>query len=212
MKRLLVCLVLCFVLPLPALAQPLVSAEWLGQHLSDPEIRVLDVGRSAGEFLSAHIPGSVFTDYKKDGWRIERNGVPEMMNTVPALEALLGRLGVSPEAHVVLVAPGASAYDMASATRLYWTLKMLGHVRLSILDGGLIGYAQKKFALESGPPRQSIATYSSRSTSELDASLQEVAAGKDMFIDARSSDEYLGINKSDKVQRYGTLPGAINLP
>lgn len=213
MRKLLVLAALFVSVSMPAKAQPLVSAQWLAQHLTDSEIRVIDVGRSAGEFLAAHIPGSVFTDYKKDGWRVERDGIPEMMNTVPALETLLGRLGVSHETHVILVAPGLSAYDMASATRLYWTLKMLGHSKLSILDGGLMGYAQKKLPLEAGPPKPfPAAAYSARPASGIEALLADVTQSKLALIDARTSDEYLGINKSDKVQRYGTLPGAINLP
>ncbi|MBF0168998.1 MAG: sulfurtransferase [Alphaproteobacteria bacterium] len=212
MRRLFALVAFFLALSLSAAAQPLVSAEWLSQHLTDSDIRIVDVGRSAGEFLSAHIPGSAFTDYKKDGWRVERNGVPEMMNTVPALEILLGRLGVSHETHVILVAMGASAYDMASATRLYWTLMMLGHAKVSILDGGLIGYAQKKFALEAGPPKQSSAAFMARPASNFEATLQDVVAGKEMRVDARPNDEYLGINKSEKVQRYGTLAEALNLP
>ncbi|MBF0354865.1 MAG: sulfurtransferase [Alphaproteobacteria bacterium] len=213
MRRLLALVALCLAVSLPAMAQPLVSAEWLSRHLTDSDIRVIDVGRSAGEFLSAHIPGSAFTDYKKDGWRVERNGVPDVMNTVPALESLLGRLGVSHETHVILVAQGTSAYDMASATRLYWTLKMLGHEGVSILDGGLSGYAQKKLPLEAGPPKRIEAVaFAARPSTGLSALLDEVATGSTLLVDSRPSDEYLGINKSDKVQRYGTLPGAINLP
>ncbi len=210
MRRLLILAAIFFAIPVTAKAQPLVSAQWLAQHLTDSEIRVVDVGRGAGEFLAAHIPGSAFTDYKKDGWRVERDGVPEVMNTVPAL---LTRLGVSHETHVILVAPGLSAYDMASATRLYWTLKVLGHAKMSVLDGGLMGYAQAKLPMEAGPPKPSSpAVYLARPASGLDASLDEVSQSKLPMIDARTSDEYLGINKSDKVRRYGTLPGAINLP
>jgi thiosulfate/3-mercaptopyruvate sulfurtransferase len=196
-----------------ASAQPLVTSDWLAEHSSEPDIRLIDVGRSAGEFLTAHIPGSVFTDYKKDGWRVDRNGVPDVMNTIPALEALLGRLGIQAQSHVVLIAPGLSAYDMASATRLYWTLKMLGHERVSVLDGGLAGFAQKKLALEAGPSKRVVSVvYSARPATGLEATLPDVQSGGIPLIDARTSDEYLGINKSDKVSRAGTLPGAVNVP
>lgn len=211
--RFFVIVVLSFLFARPIGAQPLVSADWVAAQAMNENVRIIDVGRAPGEFLTAHIPGSVFTDYKKDGWRVDRNGVPDVMNTVPALEALLGRLGIQAQSHVVLIAPGLSAYDMASATRLYWTLKMLGHERVSVLDGGLVGYAQKKLSLKAGPPRRAAPTvYSARPATGLEATLPDVQSGGVPLIDARTSDEYLGINKSDKVTRAGTLPGAINMP
>ncbi|CAA6603653.1 3-mercaptopyruvate sulfurtransferase [Rhodospirillaceae bacterium LM-1] len=206
-------LVALLLLSLPLKAQPLVTADWLASQAKNEEVRIVDVGRTSAEYLTAHIPGSAFTDYKKDGWRIERGAVPDVMNTVPALETLLGRLGVSAEKHVVFAAPGQSAYDMAAATRLYWTLKMLGHEKVSVLDGGLAGYAQMKLPLESGPARPAKqAVYTARSVFGLDAMLPEVSESKLPLVDARPSDEFLGINKSDKVLRPGTLAGAVNLP
>lgn len=211
--RLLAFLLLLHFLPNPLMAQPLVTADWVAAQMNNEAVRIVDVGRLPGEFLTAHIPGAAFTDYKKDGWRVERNGVPDVMNTVPALEALLGRLGISPGTHVVLVAPGLSAYDMASATRLYWTLKVLGHEKVSVLDGGLASFVQMKLPLEAGPAKPRKAEiYAARPNSGLEAFLPEVAETTLPLIDARPSDEYLGINKSDKVLRPGTLPNALNLP
>lgn len=211
--RLLAVLFLLLSFPYPLMAQPLVTADWVATQKNNETVRIVDVGRSPGEFLAVHIPGSVFTDYKKDGWRVERNGVPDVMNTLPALEALLGRLGISPGNHVVLVAPGLSAYDMASATRLYWTLKVLGHEKVSMLDGGLVSFVQQKLPVEAGPAKPRKAEiYSARLATGLEAFLPEVAEASLPLVDARPSDEYLGINKSDKVLRPGTLPGAVNLP
>lgn len=204
---------LTLLLALPLRAQPLVTADWVAAQATNEAVRIVDVGRTPGEFLTAHIPAAAFTDYKKDGWRVERNGVPEVMNAIPALESLLGRLGVAPDKHVVLAAPGQSAYDMAAATRLYWTLKMLGHDRVSVLDGGLAAYVQRKLPLESGPARAVKAqAYSARPAAGLDALLAEVSETRLPLIDSRPSDEFLGINKSDKVQRAGTMPGAMNVP
>jgi thiosulfate/3-mercaptopyruvate sulfurtransferase len=42
----------------------------------------------------------------------------------------------------VVIAPlGAHAKSMAGAARVYWAFKVLGHDRVSILDGGTSGYA-----------------------------------------------------------------------
>ncbi|HZY20787.1 MAG TPA: rhodanese-like domain-containing protein, partial [Beijerinckiaceae bacterium] len=59
---------------MPDTHQPLVSPEWLAQHLHDPDLAILDVRLVAGAdwraaFEAGHIPGATFTDYAKDGWR-----------------------------------------------------------------------------------------------------------------------------------------------
>ena len=74
-------------------AAPLVSAQWLKEHLSDPAVVVLDVrsaidGGGAEAYAKAHIPGAVHSDYDKAGWRVTRNGVPFMLpNKAGAREA-----------------------------------------------------------------------------------------------------------------------------
>ena len=77
----------CAVVAMPAAAEPvapLVSAQWLKEHLGDPAIVVLDVrsaidGGGAEAYAKAHIPGAVHSDYDKAGWRVTRNGVPFML-------------------------------------------------------------------------------------------------------------------------------------
>ena len=62
---------------LPGMARatdPVVSAAWLKTHLTDPDIVVLDIrGRlsntTRADYLAAHIPGAVYSDYLSSGWR-----------------------------------------------------------------------------------------------------------------------------------------------
>ena len=68
-------------------AAPLVSPQWLKDHLSDPAIVVLDIrsaidGGGAEAYAKGHIPGAVHSDYDKAGWRVTRNGVPFMLPTL----------------------------------------------------------------------------------------------------------------------------------
>ena len=43
-------------------ASPIVSADWLQAHLSDPQVRVIYVGGS-GEYGRGHIPGARLIDH-----------------------------------------------------------------------------------------------------------------------------------------------------
>src|SRR5436305_2743543 len=119
---------------------PLVSPGWLKQHLTDPGVLVLDIrsaidGGGVEAYQKGHIPGAIHSDYDKAGWRVTRAGVPFMLPTLPELEKLIGELGVDEDTHVVVVPAGVHYTDFGSAARTYWTLKVAGVSRVSILDG-----------------------------------------------------------------------------
>ena len=125
---------------------PLVSTTWLKQHLQDPDVLVLDVrsaidGGGAEAYQKGHIPGAVHSDYDKAGWRVTRGGVPFMLPTLPELEKLIGELGIDEDTHVVVVPAGVHYTDFGAAARTYWTLKVAGVSKVSILDGGYRGMA-----------------------------------------------------------------------
>jgi thiosulfate/3-mercaptopyruvate sulfurtransferase len=122
---------------------PLVSVDWLREHLGDPVLRVVDcrfrLGEpGAGEALwrAGHIPGAAFLDL--DGDLSSAPGSPPLRGRHPLpepadFEAAARRTGIGPETFVV-------AYDEASeggAARLWWLLRHFGHERVAVLDGGL---------------------------------------------------------------------------
>lgn len=195
---------------------PLVDVDWVVAALDRPEVRFLDL-RPAPIFRKAHVPGAVPTDYQEDGWRTTIDGVAGLIPDWPDLEALLGRLGIGNDTHVVLLPPGLTAWDMGMGTRIYWTLKVLGHDRVTLLNGGM-----KAYLADPGTPREAgDATWTPR-TFKADQHLgliadagvvkQALDRGGHLFLDSRPTDQYLGLNKTEDVNRYGTLPGAVSLP
>ncbi len=65
---------LAFLAPVAAwAAEPLVDVAWLKANLGKPGMVILSVRSGGGvgkdAWLKGHIPGAVFTDYAKDGWR-----------------------------------------------------------------------------------------------------------------------------------------------
>jgi thiosulfate/3-mercaptopyruvate sulfurtransferase len=139
-------LLFAFQAAVAAAATPLVDVAWLEANAASPGLVVLDIRNALGKgskqaYLEGHIPGAVYSDYLKDGWRAKVDGVPGQLPPPAELETLIGGLGISNDSHVVVVAGGVSALDMGSATRVYWTFKVLGHDEVSILDGGHKAYA-----------------------------------------------------------------------
>ncbi len=209
-------------------ADPLVSIDWVKSSLGKPGIVLLDVtsggGRSKDDFAAAHIPGAIYTDYAKAGWR-EKNaeGTNSMLPPPDKLEKLIGAHGIDNATHVVLIPMGKNAQDTGAATRLYWTFKVLGHDDVSILDGGYLGWVAevdketKKPVnpLETGMTTPQAKVFKANLRKELIATKDDVKAAmadKEPLVDNRPNDFYLGISKSKDAKVSGTIPGATNLP
>jgi thiosulfate/3-mercaptopyruvate sulfurtransferase len=199
----------------------LVDANWLEGQLGQPGLVVLDIrnkidGGSRQVFEAGHIPGSVYSDYLADGWRVARNDVPGMLPPVPDLERLIGGLGIGNDSHVVIVPAGVSALDYGSATRVYWTFKVLGHDAVSILNGGYKGWVSAGARdVQTGPSKVSPVTFVADFRPQLLATGEDVeaaVAGGKTLIDNRPPEQYSGKAKHPKAARAGTIPGAVNVP
>src|SRR5262245_52242045 len=128
---------------------PLVSTDWLAEHLHDANLRVVDIRgyvvtepvepgveratyRGAlDEYLAAHIPGAVDVDWTLD--------IVDPDDPVPAQVAPLERFaeamrqrGIGDDTFVVAVDHGGGQF----ATRLWWALTYYGHDAAGVLDGG----------------------------------------------------------------------------
>ncbi|MDP4593297.1 MAG: sulfurtransferase [Beijerinckiaceae bacterium] len=211
----------------PVFAQavtPLVDSAWLKQHLSTPGVVVLSARLRAPRsvYEKGHIPGAVYTDYAKDGWRAkDKSGVPAMLASVAKLETLIGSLGISNASHVVIAPAGMNALDMGAATRLYWTFKVLGHDKVSILDGGWVAWSKvdKNTKRPDNPiakggvtPKKAVFKASLRKDMLVsDDDVKTAMNGKVSLVENRPSDFYLGISKSPAAAKAGTIPGAKNV-
>ena len=202
--------------------EPLVTADELRGIACEPGVVVLDIrsrkidGQSKAEYEQGHIPCAVHSDYIKAGWRAKADGVPGMLPSVEQLESLIGGLGIEEGTRVVIAPLGADAKSMAAATRVYWTLKVLGHDRVSILDGGTLGYADGRVRpLEQGSRSPVAKPFAARLRPEMLVSAADVtrAAGQGtVLVDYRRRDEFTGLNRNGKTTRAGTLAGAYNIP
>ena len=208
--------------PMPV-APPLVEPEWLAERLGDSGLRILDIrsvvdGGARAAYEASHIPGAIHTDYAKDGWRVTRGMATGLLPDRASLAALFGRIGLLPHHHAIIVAAGTSAGDFSAAARVYWTLKVAGHERKSILNGGMIAWCRDPSRkLEAGPGRMLAAApdYPINLARELRAEVTAVelaiARAGAVLLDSRAADFFEGRAKSPQAMRAGRLPGALQL-
>jgi thiosulfate/3-mercaptopyruvate sulfurtransferase len=199
---------------------PLVSTEWLQDHIADPVLLIVDIRstESGGQeaFAARHIPGSIHSDYATDGWRIAEGGAGGLLPSASHLSALVSRIGMTPEHHVVIVSAGDAAADFSAAARVYWTLKALGHSQVSILDGGFKVWRESGGLEETGVSAPTASPlYPVRPTGSLRAAIHAVekvvSHGDATLVDGRSQAQFDGREKSPQVVRAGHLPGALHL-
>ena len=201
-------------------ATPLVDAAWLENRLGNDGIVLIDMrnkidGGSNETYLEGHIPSAVHSDYLKDGWRVGSDDVVGLLPEAAQFEALARKLGVSGDSHVVLVPAGVGATDFGSSARAYWTFKVFGHDKVSILDGGFAGWkAAYPDRVETGAPMAPApgdftAVFQPQGYVTTEQVRQIVDAGKGTtLLDGRTREQFLGDAKHPKAASGGRIPGA----
>jgi thiosulfate/3-mercaptopyruvate sulfurtransferase len=208
----------------PILPTPLVSTDWLANHLDDPDLRVLDatahlaapesdstVGWSlrAGldDYLAAHIPGATFTDVIED--LSEPDGA--LSKPSPArFAAAAGRLGIGPASRVVVY-----ALDVHWATRLWWLLRANGFDNVAVLDGGLRKWTAEGRATATGaetyPGADFVGEPRPRFFAELDEVKKVVDTGSGAcLINSLSPQDHHAV-ETNNFARPGRIPGSLNV-
>src|SRR5947209_7247580 len=192
---------------------PLVDAAWLGAHLGDPRLRVIDFRWLQGQpgragYEAGHIPGAVFVDLEAEGLsghRAEggRHPLPERQ----AFEAAMRDAGVNRDCTVVV-------YDDQhgfTACRLWWTLRYFGHDAVAVLDDGLAGWPGP---LATGPhpmPPGDFVAGEPRTSMKVDYEDVRDLPGSCVLLDARGPERYRGeVEPTDP--RAGHIPGAFSAP
>jgi len=201
---------------------PLVSAGWLALHNGAPGLLVLDIrsavdGGGRDAFEQAHVPGAFHTDYAKDGWRAVKGMATGLLPEVSDLKRLFARFALSPSDHVIIVSAGTSAGDFCAAARVYWTLKVAGHDKVSILDGGMLAWASDPARpLEAGAGATANGTQDYPVTlrpalrSDVAAVARLIGSEDAVLLDTRATSFFVGESKSPQALRAGRLPGAMH--
>jgi thiosulfate/3-mercaptopyruvate sulfurtransferase len=210
---------------LPALVTP----RELAEHLGHPRLRIVEatthLDRPEGggpytvrsghpDYLAAHLPGAGFVDVAVD---VSQPGAPRPF-TLPDpgdLARRLGELGLGGDVHAVIYSRG----DPMWATRLWWLLRLAGHEAVSVLDGGLGGWAETGLPVEAGevmlPPARPDAHPRLDLVVDLPHVLDAVRAGAGqgvpVLVNALRPEVFRGEGRTS-YSRPGRIPGSLNLP
>ena len=200
---------------------PLVSAEWLKEHLHDRDVRVIDfrwylAGRAEGaipdrsgrdEYLGGHIPGAVFVDLEAVTGKPSKNN--KGRHPLPAnwqVQDEMQKAGVGEDTKVVV-------YDDAGgsvASRLWFLLGWFGHGAHAVLDGGLQAWGAPLETTITSVARGPFRSKEPDRTRILDVEAVEKLDGVPL-LDARAGERYRGeVEPVDP--KAGHVPGALSAP
>lgn len=198
---------------------PLVSTEWLAEHLKDANVKLLDatfklpgiLPLPKDDYLAAHIPGAVYFDV--DAVSDHSNPLPHMFPSAEQFGRDVGGLGISNGDTVVIYDAGS----WVAAPRAWWMFLSYGHRDVRILNGGLKKWRAEGRPVESGEvkakPAIFKASYDARRVRSIEQMVANVASRAEQVIDARAADRFEGRAAEPRPGiRSGHIPGSLNLP
>ena len=192
----------------------LVSTDWVAQHLTDPNVRIVEVDVDTAAYDQGHVPNAL-------GW----NWTTELCDTLvrdiippDRFEALMARSGIGNDTTVILYGDNNNWF----AAWAFWQMKIYGHADVRIMDGGRKKWVAEGRELSTDAPSPKPATYKAQAPDQsLRAFLPEVQEavkqGRAALVDVRSPQEFTGEilappGLPETCQRGGHIPGAKNIP
>ncbi len=189
----------------------LVSADWLSEHLADPDVVVLHAEAQRERYDEGHIPGARFLDMNGLAWEGDPP-VGTQMRTPAEIRAALEAAGVRDGQRVVVY--GANPL---LAARAWMTLDVMGWgARASMLDGGFGGWKEDGRAVSTEVPTFAPGSVTLRPRTDVVVDADWVLSRLDdtavTVIDARAADQYTGADGGMNGQLHaGHIPGAFNV-
>jgi thiosulfate/3-mercaptopyruvate sulfurtransferase len=198
----------------------LVSTQWLAEALGAPDLMVFDATKylpnepfdGLTKYREAHIPGARFFDI--DVVADPDTTLPHMAPTAGRFARLMGELGISNATRVIF-------YDqkgLQSSARGWWLMKLFGHEKAAVLDGGLPKWLAEGRATESGDAKQAApSSYTPDFRADLVKGIGDVkriiASGSALILDARAKGRFDGSAPEPRPGLpSGHMPGAKSVP
>lgn len=186
---------------LPLLLEPASLIE----HLDDENILIIDLCKTE-LYLQAHLPGAIHVTPQEIV-----SGVAPAVGKLPPLErlqTLFERIGYSQDKHIIVYDDEGGGW----AGRFIWTLDVIGHKKMSYLNGGMHAWLAEKLPVDKEAPITTPTNVSLSIDRAYIASQQDVLDSLEKreanIWDARSALEYTGQRQASA--RSGHIPGAIN--
>jgi len=192
----------------------LVSTDWVAENHSRTDVAVVEVDVDTKSYSQGHIPGA-------HGWNWQTQLCDTTQRDVISktdLEKLLSESGIDNNTTIVLYGDNNNWF----AAWAFWQLKMYGHDKVHLMNGGRKKWLMEGRSLTDEAPRVTTTKYVAQEadTANYRIMLPEVMQaynnGRTELVDVRSADEFTGKilappGLPETCQRGGHIPGAQNI-
>jgi len=198
--------------------QLLVSTQWLEDHLTAPDVRILDATyflpgdtrNAKAEYGAAHIPGAQYFDI--DDVADSRSSLPHMLPPVEKFISRVRAMGIG-DGHRVII---YDTHGIFSAPRVWWMFRLFGTQDVAVLDGGMKKWVAEGRTIEDMPPIVRDRHFTARRNASMVKDVTQVAAssklGDAQIIDARAPERFRGeVPEARPELRSGRIPGSKNV-
>lgn len=209
----------------PLLSSPIVSTQWLADHLGGDDLVVLDAtvlvaalpngtpGYLSGHeqyLVEGHIPAAVFADLL-EVFSDPNGRYPFTRPSAELFAIAAGSIGVGNDSAVVV-------YDSAVgqwASRIWWLFRAFGYDNVAVLDGGLAKWLREERDVEVGHVEPTVAVFEPSERPELwvdKAYVESILAGgaNAALVCGLPPQEFSG--DAGHRPRLGHIPGSLSVP
>ncbi|WP_420415174.1 3-mercaptopyruvate sulfurtransferase [Roseibium sp.] len=197
---------------------PLVSTDWLADHLNAPDVVVVNAWMppvttpdAKPVYPDSHIPGAVFFDVNEI---CDKNSdLPHMLPAPHVFSSAMRKLGIGDGQTIVVY----DDFGFYSAARVWWTFRTFGVENVHVLDGGMPKWTAEDRPVDDNPVRRPERHFTARLNNSAVANLAAVKALSNapgaQLLDARSAARFAGDAAEPRAGlRSGHMPNAKNLP
>lgn len=192
----------------------LVETDWVAEHLSDANVRIIESDEDSLLYAVGHIPGAAQVDW----FSTLQHPLRRDFLTREKFEETLSSLGIANDTTVVFYGDKSNWF----ACYALWLFQYYGHQNVRIMNGGRLKWEKENRPLVKEIPSYGKTAYHAKEADRSirafrDEVLQQSNAKKPL-VDVRSPKEYSGelISMPNYPQegatRGGHIPGAVSIP
>ncbi len=196
-----------------------VSVDWLNKHIKDEKLILLDAslpkiaGNKSSELDNITIPGARFFDLVGN-FSDTSSPFPNTMPSEGQFELECKKLGINQDS-TLIVFDNKGIY---SSPRIWWMFKIMGHDKVSVLDGGLPEWVNKglnicKREIKIYELGDFNAHFQKRFVKRYEDILNNIISDTFTVVDARSEGRFNGTEKEQRASlKSGNIPNSVNIP
>ena len=188
----------------------LISVSWLQNHLDDKNIVLLDASSAPNGLV---IENALRFDIKNT-FSDRASPLPNTLPSASQFEVEARKLGISSDSHIIIY----DAQGIFTSPRAWWLFTIMGHSKVSILDGGLPAWSSHNLPLKpyDNTPKSLgnfKANFNTDAVTFYNDILENVSKKSCNLIDARSAGRFSGNDPEPRAHlQSGHIPNSYNLP